>query len=222
MNITFLVGNGFDLNLGLTTEYRHFYPFFFQSIANNNKMSYVREFAHMIHDNYENWSDFEWAFARNFDGTSREASQILYTFDQLFAEYLHEQCVDRNYDTAEIKAKFQKFVLSPYECLERAEYSLISEFYRKHKNEKHQYNFINFNYTDTLENLLSQILIPKRTVGNATFLDHCSAPLHIHGSLKENYIIIGIDSTSQILCESTREDEGIGRQCVKAIAILNI
>ncbi len=35
MNITFLIGNGFDLNLGLKTRYTDFYKYYMEHNPNN-------------------------------------------------------------------------------------------------------------------------------------------------------------------------------------------
>ena len=36
MNITFFIGNGFDLNLGLKTRYQDFYKYFHEHGTSNN------------------------------------------------------------------------------------------------------------------------------------------------------------------------------------------
>ena len=51
MNITFLIGNGFDLNLGLKTDYKSFYSYY--------KMRSKSNIAKSIDSEYELWSDLE-------------------------------------------------------------------------------------------------------------------------------------------------------------------
>lgn len=36
MNITFFIGNGFDLNLGLKTRYKDFYKYFKENVRRSN------------------------------------------------------------------------------------------------------------------------------------------------------------------------------------------
>ena len=50
MNITFLVGNGFDLNLGLKTKYTDFYPSYLAK-------GYNDILAKEIEDNDKNWAN---------------------------------------------------------------------------------------------------------------------------------------------------------------------
>ena len=44
MNIVFLIGNGFDLNLGLKTRYRNFYDYY---VALPKKNGAVRNIGHI-------------------------------------------------------------------------------------------------------------------------------------------------------------------------------
>ena len=36
MNITFLLGNGFDIGLGMKSGYKNFYPYFIEKSSNDN------------------------------------------------------------------------------------------------------------------------------------------------------------------------------------------
>ena len=68
MNITFLIGNGFDLNLKLNTRYSDFYEYY---IKNDPKDLLSRS----IKNNYEMWSDLEvdlGEFLKNIDESQIE------------------------------------------------------------------------------------------------------------------------------------------------------
>lgn len=52
MNITFLVGNGFDLNLGLRTSYETFYKYYIKKEPHDL-------IAKFIKDDYRLWADLE-------------------------------------------------------------------------------------------------------------------------------------------------------------------
>lgn len=52
MNITFLIGNGFDLNLNLNTRYTDFYKYYIK----NDPKDLLSE---SIKEDYEMWSDLE-------------------------------------------------------------------------------------------------------------------------------------------------------------------
>ena len=55
MNITFLVGNGFDINLGLKTQYKDFYPYYLEK--NQKKDDLILNAIR--NESYELWADLE-------------------------------------------------------------------------------------------------------------------------------------------------------------------
>ena len=57
MNITFLIGNGFDINLGLKTRYTDFYPYYL-------KKKHDDIISKAISDNYDRWVDLELALGQ--------------------------------------------------------------------------------------------------------------------------------------------------------------
>lgn len=57
MRILLIVGNGFDLNLGLPTSYRHFYKYYLEHTESRNE--HVNKLKSIIKDDIENWSDLE-------------------------------------------------------------------------------------------------------------------------------------------------------------------
>lgn len=59
MNIVFLIGNGFDLNLGLNTRYSDFYEYYKNQRAKDER-PYIRSFLNDLASN-EDWSDFDLA-----------------------------------------------------------------------------------------------------------------------------------------------------------------
>ena len=68
MNVTFLIGNGFDLNLKLNTRYSDFYKYY---IENDPKDLLSKS----IKDDYEMWSDLEVGlgeFLSNIDESQTE------------------------------------------------------------------------------------------------------------------------------------------------------
>lgn len=216
MNITFLIGNGFDVNLGLKTQYKQFYPIFLNANKDRSPNDCIKKFCDMIEEDYEKWSDFEWAFAQNIKGTHTEVGEILKNFDELFSQYLKEQCEQLVYDSPDVQNKFAEFIVHPYRYLTKADSQKIEDFYNSRMNSTHFYRFINFNYTDTLQKLLNQLHLVQRTTNKGIFIDKKYAPLHIHGSLDEKYMIIGVDSLSQLSDELMKENLRLNRHCVKA------
>ena len=56
MNILFLIGNGFDLNIGLNTRFQNALSYYLKKSNNNPR---TQKFKKDIDKNFEKWSDFE-------------------------------------------------------------------------------------------------------------------------------------------------------------------
>lgn len=61
MEVTFLIGNGFDLNLGLCTKYTDFYPHYIDDSRFDSDDPAVRSFKQLLRrgGDYDRWADFE-------------------------------------------------------------------------------------------------------------------------------------------------------------------
>ena len=92
MNITFLIGNGFDRNLGLDTNYSDFIKVYKKSDVNTQ---ILKDFRTFIDENQELWSSAELAFGiytREFaSGKGAQFSECQDDFCQCLANYLKEQ-----------------------------------------------------------------------------------------------------------------------------------
>src|SRR4030042_7161128 len=76
MNILFLIGNGFDLNLGLKTSYGDFYKYY---IKVKSQSSAINQLKNEISGDLKHWSDLEIAlgkYTENFKSVSE--------FDEVF------------------------------------------------------------------------------------------------------------------------------------------
>jgi len=43
MNITYILGNGFDLNIGLNTHYKDFYDYYIEVSSNNKDINKLKD-----------------------------------------------------------------------------------------------------------------------------------------------------------------------------------
>ena len=64
MNITFFIGNGFDINLGLNTKYSSFYPYFIEHARDDNMIK------KWIDGNEKYWADLEEKFGQQLTNIS--------------------------------------------------------------------------------------------------------------------------------------------------------
>lgn len=220
MNITFLIGNGFDIKLGLKTRYTDFYPTYIDSNKHSKEES-IKKFTELIDSNYETWSDFEMAFAKNIFGTRIDVRNILYDFSVKFTDYLKEQIKLCDYSDNNIYGKFKSFLLYGYENLESRDRQTLKSIYDSF-DESILINFINFNYTDTLNNLIkicedksNSNLLQKKYAGYLKRDVYIGNLINIHGSIDDS-IILGIDSIEQLENDALKKENGLGKYCVKS------
>lgn len=214
MNITFLIGNGFDLHLGLKTSFSDFYDVYIKR-NESNPDPIIRDFCAVLKDDcdkdgrYQNWADFETAFPK-YVKCKENIPKILGDFSQKFYMYLKELETKIIPISNNMADSFMNFILESYKKIEfPSELKIIDNLIKN--SSEFTYNFVNFNYTNTLQILKDSI---DDFHFNNNILSSDISELHIHGSINES-IIIGIDNVSQLSFDISRE-YGIGMYCVKS------
>ena len=191
--VTFIIGNGFDLNLGLKTKYSNMYAGY---INEESATECISAFKKTLEDQipYENWGDFELEmtkYAKHFPSET-QLIECVRDFKRYMVNYLQEEAnrfkdtlskvTDKTAINKELDKSFEEFYsgLVPNDARiikSIMEYKMIDV------------NIITFNYTDCLERLL--------TCKSPTFLLDVHSPVHIHGKLNEE-VILGADSLWQL------------------------
>lgn len=217
MNITFLIGNGFDLNLGLNTRYADFYKYYKEKKVDDMiSKSIARDF--------KMWSDLEMGlgvFLRNVDEPQiDEFLDSKSTLERTLAEYLtlenDRMVIDAEADFA---VEFSKNIVGFWN-----EFNLEDKEHHKrvvsNTTEEIRYQFISFNYTDSLDRMISVTQTHKKQFGthvarNTTYGDTVATPLHIHGILTDD-LILGLDNMSQIQNEKLAQNPALADYIIKA------
>jgi hypothetical protein len=205
MNILFMIGNGFDLGMGLKTKFTDFFPEY-EKINKSNDPAIV-DFKQKIKENYETWADFEIALGRYASKFKTFPSDFAKTvmshchedFVDAFADYLEEQQSQLHYDSkaSEIATVFERSILRFHETLCDESKKAFQKLYDVNRNQR-VCNFITFNYTEVLGRCLKFISpTPHRRIGEV---------LHIHGTLKDG-MLIGVDNPSQIENDELNKDD---------------
>ena len=165
MNITFILGNGFDIQCGLATRYSDFLKEY--TIIQKDDSENIKRFKAYLSkaENQELWSDAEKAMGLHLKEFSR--SDIAYFTDRIMdfetkmVEYLDAQqdmcCWDR---ADEIGKIFKDFILESFRDVISMRASEIDIWNNKWSN---SYHFITFNYTNLLENII-QSIVPDMTL----------------------------------------------------------
>ncbi len=224
-NILFLIGNGFDLNVGLKTSFKDVSKIYLNSSSDK---PYINEFKKEIKEYPDLWSYFEKQFGlyaekfslKNVD----EYHDCLKDFRGVLINHLRQEESRINYDLHEdeIISVFKKSIMNVYSSLEEESKNIISSLVSPQNSVV--YNFITFNYTNILEKCLSllkpSIFIRKTSLptGHSTaYQDSRGEIIYIHGTT-ELLPIIGVDNEKQINNTELVQNEGFREIIIKPIA----
>lgn len=208
MNITFLIGNGFDINLGLKTRYSDFYPFFLKKASENN---IIRRW---IDGNEGLWSDLEEKLGQELQKLDKDRLEEFYLdkeeLDTLLIEYLEKEQARYTFEEKEeIVAEFKRSLLEIANGLSSKSVDLIKDTLLAYKTEEYQYSFITFNYTNTLDKIF-ELFKENKVIGihQANGIpknNRLGTIIHIHGTTDEE-MILGVNDATQILNDELKKN----------------
>ena len=218
MNITFLIGNGFDLNLKLNTRYSDFYKYY---IENDPKDLLSKS----IKSDYEMWSDLEVGlgeFLINIDESQiDEFLDSKSTLERMLSEYLTLENQRISFkDEKAIAEEFKKKILnffSDFNSLDKDHYHQVVGATKETIN----YNFITFNYTSVLDEIVAAAQKNCKPFGNhiagsTGYNDVVVLPHHIHGKLTED-LILGLDNVEQISNDKLKTNPKLTNYIIKSV-----
>ena len=232
MQVTFLVGNGFDLNAGLRTRFSDFFKVYCKETANDTPV--IKKFKEEIGTTVELWSDFEKQMG---DYTAKVAKDIseegelsiedYYTciddFRNKFIIYLNEEIQRPTVLIMkdQIREKCLDMLISPFQYLRGRQLERIYNYIDAQPQPLTvKYGFVVFNYTDMCEQCM-------RIVGSREIKGYCDRPIiaeisadrfvYVHGRLGSE-ILLGVDNISQIRNPFLQNDEELVYSIVKPIS----
>ena len=189
--ITFIVGNGLDLALGLKTSYKDFY-----SHVQKNKLHPKNKIYEAMKNDPETWSNFERTlgtytqYIEDLLEKDRAQESIAFHNDleevtEDLADYLETQEKMNEKSTNDVKFTkngfFEELPIGQRDMLQPHMPSGAVTF-----------NFITLNYTSTLEKILpsrNTLIIPQNIIIRDIH--------HVHGDLSEN-VTLGVSDESQL------------------------
>lgn len=208
MNITFLIGNGFDLNIGLETTYASFLKTY--AVISETDSDLLKYFKNSILKDANMWSDTEMAFGaatKQFkdDGYTVEDFCICHEdFCIKLAEYLLKEEQRLNYSALNdvVCIGFLNSILNYKNGFREAECDAITAIERTF-NSEFVFNFINFNYITVLDSCITAMrlrgnLLGKRFPGERIPPNRIGKVLHVHGTVYKD-IVLGVNDISQIM-----------------------
>ena len=225
MNITFMIGNGFDINIGLNTDYKSFLNYYLEQVTLNEKTKEPDEdilaFKKLISEDIEYWSALEKALGEMSVveplNTVEGLIKCKRDLDRQLKDYLVKQQERVDYSNknaygAAMSKSLEHFRLSLKPMTERRLTSIFDRF----SAESIVYNAITFNYTNVFRTVFSAMSDPVGTHnrGTSSYRHNKGKMVHIHGTT-ELSMIVGVNDESQIKNEDLARDKRVQAYMIK-------
>lgn len=217
MQTVFLIGNGFDVNLGLKTRYAEFYEYYLNIPTDNDNIKNLK--LHLKENKSDFWSDLEIGLGK-YTANLSSYEQVEEAYDDINDEmkkYISD--IDNLPLPQDINVDlFKKNISSPESFLSPAETNRIKALYSRLSIANHIIDIVNFNYTITVDKILGyetkRIEIAPAAYNNSykTFINSI---FHIHGTTEDP--ILGVDNVSQISNKELVEQGDICDYLVKPL-----
>ncbi|MBO5081205.1 MAG: bacteriophage abortive infection AbiH family protein [Lachnospiraceae bacterium] len=217
MNITFLIGNGFDLNLGMKTQYTDFIEYYIQNDDFDFESEFdfffgdtpIKKFKRDLDKNKMLWSAAELAFGEytnEFKCNENELKNFLSChedFCEKLGEYLDKEQnkVNNLMDDKIIQNNFIDCIRNFYNGFRLGQQEQIKNYIEKIGG-GFVYNFVSFNYTTTLDKLYDiskkkEDALGNRVYGNVKYKNKIGEIMHVHGYTDRD-MVLGVNDDSQL------------------------
>lgn len=217
MQILYIIGNGFDLNIGLKTSYKYFFDYYKSKESPNENVEKLKK---NISANYNNWSDLELAFGRytNELKTLEEFDEVFEDIGENLAEYLRLE--EEKFEESEIdRERFFKYLVSPEDELRQIDKNRINQYKSKYLNHHWGIDIFTFNYTTVLEKIIGEgqknIRIGNHPNTNSKADVILRGIEHIHG-FTDNRMVLGVNDESQIKNKDFKKNQDVLEAIVKS------
>ena len=223
MNTTFLLGNGFDVCLGLNTRYDDFYKNHYLTLSKDGLLGHLKAFreeiqAYVINKSNKtersiDWSDLESALGQ-YSEKLKEPDHyidIILDVNKELKTYIQHENLRLTLDLSKAKKLIKDFAEPDgvrYMSFQDRE---VVKGYKNSFSNAEIISFMTFNYTDTLERILAMSDdINKSLRNSAGFTVQLKDVLHIHSNLADDpAILVGVNDPSQIANAAFRNDPNV-------------
>ena len=226
MNVTVLVGNGFDLAAGLSTTPKSFLNSFVDKYAcapDESDPNAVAMAKHIQDEGVDSWASFESKLGEYSKQFAESEYDVFLKQAASLINYLGIWLADQE------KRVTEDFVKrNAHECLKSLSRlgdslnmkhgELVNGLISSHSNEHVVFNLICFNYTSTLKRFYDFVGGRNTSLGiisgNRSYL--LGSFIFAHESLDEGRIVCGVDDIDQLANESFRSNRAVRNTLVKS------
>lgn len=203
MNVLFILGNGFDINLGLHTGYQDFYEYYLKQPSKDPVIIKLKKYLEKAR--YTTWADLEiglGSYTLEVENINQMRTVYYDLGDHLRSFLLQEEASYSSTD--DVLNAITKGLIRPHSFLPHGMRDAIDTFRTGHSH--FMIDVISFNYTNTLEKILEPLPPVNSSIqlGNQTFLRTIR---HVHMQLDDDDVIMGVNDESQVLNKDLLNDE---------------
>lgn len=234
MNITWIIGNGFDLNLGLQTSYGTFMS---KEYLSGDESKWPKAKRLLVDrarkcglSEAELWSDLEALLgivSSQYDASNEEEVELFHEGWEELMEELETYLAKQDNAFLEVGPRqeeveeFWSSVVRLGSRLKDKDSDIIDVY--SHFSQNHYYSFLTLNYTHTIDAFVTSAKeahspFATRTLVN-THYDSAVDPLHVHGVLatdRQGGIVMGVSDPTQIANEVLASDDDALALWIKA------
>lgn len=212
MNILYIIGNGFDINLGIKTRYTDFYNYY---KLTDSKSELITKLKKEISEGISNWSDLELAFGKytiNLDNIN-EFDEVYEDIVDNLADYLNAE--EEKFDFSKVRSdKFFNNLYLPEISLTNEDIQELTNYKNHWKSQGWNVNIITLNYTTSIEKILGESISNLQIGGFNGHPVMLRNIQHIHG-YTDSRTVMGVNDTSQIDKADFHENEEILEALIK-------
>ena len=204
MKTLFIIGNGFDINLGLPTGYQDFYNYYLKQPSSSEQISSLKK--HLKIERYNTWADLELGlgdYTKNL-ATEEDIEIILHDLSDYLKAYLLEVS-DSFTPLSTFADQFFRDLAQPYRSLPGGMSRAVASFCAS-QGLPINIDVVSFNYTDVLEKLIRAGRVNASLpmiIGENVIL---TSIRHIHMTVHDLDIILGVNDETQIKNDALRTD----------------
>ena len=212
MKIVYIIGNGFDINLGMKTKYKDFYEKYKSTDSDSELIKQLKE---EISKEIVDWSDLELAFGKHTVKLAniKEFDEVYEDIVNNLGDYLIAE--EKKFDFSKIqKELFLEQLFRPELAFPDEDLSEIRDFKQQWKNSEWRINIITLNYTRTIEKILQDSFTNIQIGTHHQSQIVLNNIFHIHG-YTDKRTILGVNDISQIDKKDFHENEEILEALIK-------
>ena len=219
MNITFLIGNGFDLNLGLKTSFSDFLKVYKELQVGDSAV--IKKFKTDFLRDEQLWSDAELAFGKITDKfysekmTGQDFSDCHIDFCEKLGGYLENQESRLKIEDSKLFLDFSSAILNPTIGLSKLAAATLDANMKPYGTVNF-FNFVSFNYTRTIDRFVEKLQGAAMLNGPMQVRSECGVLMHVHGYTNSE-MMLGVNDVSQIANENLFENQYYKSQLIKPV-----